>query len=457
MTNGVFTPPPPLNEPVLNYAPGSTEKQLLKSSLADFSGREIEVHIRVGDEAIETGDLGDIRMPHNHQRLLGKFHKADDATVDKAIAAALEAKHDWARTPWQDRVSIFLRAAQLLSGYMRPIMNAATMLGQSKTAQQAEIDSACELIDFLRFNAYFAHHLYSEQPLSTNNEWNRTDYRPLEGFVYAVTPFNFTAIAGNLPTAPALLGNTVVWKPASTAMLSAHYIMALLREAGLPPGVINMVPGTGSKITEKVLAHQDFAGLHFTGSTDVFNSMWKTVGENVGRYRSYPRIVGETGGKDFIFAHPSADRLELVTGLIRGSFEYQGQKCSAASRAYIPESVWKAIKDRLIEETNALNVGDVADFSNFMAAVIDQSAYDRVTGAIERARAHKDVEIIAGGEHSDESGYFISPTILLTTDPHYETMEVELFGPVLTVYVYPDDEYEKTLDLCDHTTPSGPT
>lgn len=453
MTNGVFTPPPPLNEPVNNYAPGSSEKALLKSSLADFSSRQIEVSIRVGDESIKTGNLADIRMPHNHQRLLGRFHQADDATVDKAIQAALEAKHDWARTPWQDRVSIFLRAAQLLSGYMRPILNAATMLGQSKTAQQAEIDSACELIDFLRFNAYFAHRLYSEQPLSTNNEWNRTDYRPLEGFVYAVTPFNFTAIAGNLPTAPAMLGNTVVWKPASTAMLSAHFIMALLREAGLPPGVINMVPGSGATISEKVLAHRDFAGLHFTGSTEVFNSMWKTVGQNISLYKSYPRLVGETGGKDFIVAHPSAERLELVTAIIRGAFEYQGQKCSAASRAYIAESVWKDIKDRLIEETNALNVGDVADFSNFMAAVIDQNAYDRVTGAIERAKEHKDVTVIAGGEHSDESGYFISPTILLTTDPNYETMEVELFGPVLTVYVYPDAEFDEVLKLCDRTSP----
>ena len=457
MTNGIFTPPPPQNEPVLTYAPGSEEKQLLKSSLADFSCRETEVCIRIGDEAVKTGDFGEIRMPHNHQRLLGKFHKADDAAVDKAIASALEAKHDWARTPWQDRVSIFLRAAQLLSGYMRPIMNAATMLGQSKTAHQAEIDSACELIDFLRFNAYFAHRLYSEQPQSTNNEWNRTDYRPLEGFVYAVTPFNFTAIAGNLPTAPAMLGNTVIWKPASTAMLSAHYIMALLREAGLPPGVINMIPGSGSKITNKVLAHKDFAGLHFTGSTEVFNSMWKSVGENVGTYKSYPRLVGETGGKDFIVAHPSAERLELIAAIIRGSFEYQGQKCSAASRAYIAQSVWNDIKDQLVDETNALNVGDVADFSNFMAAVIDQAAYDRVTGAIERAKAHKDVEVIAGGEHSDESGYFISPTILLTTDPNYETMEVELFGPVLTVYVYPDDEFEKALELCDQTSPYGLT
>lgn len=453
MTNGIFTPPPPQNEPINDYAPGSEEKARLKASLNDFLSQQTEVAIRVGDQAIKTDDLGDIRMPHNHQNPIGKFHKADDATVDKAIAAALEAKHDWSRTPWQDRVSIFLRAAQLLSGYMRPILNAATMLGQSKTAYQAEIDSACEMIDFLRFNAYFCHRLYSEQPLSTNNEWNRTDYRPLEGFVYAVTPFNFTAIAGNLPTAPAMLGNTVVWKPASTAMLSAHYLMATLREAGLPPGVINMVPGSGAKISDKVLAHPDLAGLHFTGSTEVFNSMWKTVGMNVGNYKSYPRLVGETGGKDFIVAHPSAERLELITAIIRGAFEYQGQKCSAASRAYIAQSVWDDIKDQLIEETNELDVGDVADFSNFMAAVIDQAAYDRVTGAIERAKASDEVEVIAGGEHSDESGYFISPTILLTTNPNYETMEKELFGPVITIYVYPDKEFEQILKTCDQTSP----
>lgn len=453
LTNGVFMTPPPKNEPVFNYAPGSPEKQLLKNSIIDFANRETEVCIRVGDEAIKTGDLADIRMPHNHQHVLGRFHKADDGAIDKAIQAALEARHDWARTPWQDRTAIFLRAAQLLSGYMRPIINAATMMGQSKTAYQAEIDSACELIDFLRFNAFYANSLYRQQPMSTNNEWNRTDYRPLEGFVYAVTPFNFTAIAGNLPTAPAMLGNTVVWKPASTAMLSAHYIMAVLREAGLPPGVINMVPGSGAKISEKVLAHKDLAGLHFTGSTEVFNSMWQTVGQNIGNYTSYPRLVGETGGKDFIVAHPSAERLELITGMIRGAFEYQGQKCSAASRAYIAKSVWDEIKDQLIEETNDILVGDVSNFECFMGGVIDKTAYERITGAIERARKSDKVEVIAGGEYGDETGYFIRPTILLTTDPNYETMETELFGPVLTVYVYPDNEFEEVLDLCDKTSP----
>lgn len=455
--NGVFTPPPPQNEPILDYAPGSAERDMIKSTINDFMGQELEVAMRIGDQAVTTGDFGDIVSPHNHQHRLGRFHKADGGAVDKAIEAALSAQHEWARTPWEDRVAIFLRAAQLLSGYMRPIINAATMLGQSKTVYQAEIDSACELIDFLRFNAYFAHRLYSEQPFSTQNEWNRTDYRPLEGFVYAVTPFNFTAIAGNLPTAPAMLGNTVVWKPASSAMLSAHFIMALLRQSGLPPGVINMVPGSGAKITERVLAHKEFAGLHFTGSTAVFNSMWKTVGENVGHYSGYPRLVGETGGKDFIIAHSSAEPLELMTAIVRGSFEYQGQKCSAASRAYIARSVWEQIEERLIEETNSIKMGDVSDFSNFMGAVIDKAAYDRVTGAIDRAKEHKDVKVIAGGEYSDEVGYFIRPTILLTTDPNYETMETELFGPVLTVYVYADDRYEEILELCDKTSPYGLT
>lgn len=452
-TNGVFTPPPPANEPVMDYAPGSPEKHLLKQSLYEFMNQETEVCIRVGDEAIKTGDMGEIRPPHARNHLLGKFHKADDATVDKAIKAALDAKHDWQRTPWQDRISIFLRAAKLLSGYMRPILNAATMLGQSKTCYQAEIDSACELIDFLRFNAHFAHQIYSVQPASNAHEWNRTDYRPLEGFVYAVTPFNFTAIAGNLPTAPAMLGNTVIWKPASTAMLSAHFVMALLREAGLPPGVINMVPGSGATISDKVLNHSDLAGLHFTGSTEVFNSMWTSVGQNVGKYKSYPRLVGETGGKDFIVAHPSAERLELVSAIIRGAFEYQGQKCSAASRAYIAESVWKDIKDQLVEETQEIPMGDVTNFTSFMGAVIDKKAFTRITSAIDRAKASDKCEIIAGGEYNDDVGYFIRPTIIETTDPNYETMETELFGPVLTVYVYPDNEFEEILKVCDKTSP----
>ena len=335
MTNANYTPPSPQNEPVLSYEPGSPEKIVVKSSLEEMLNRQTEVAIRVGDEAITTGNTQDIIQPHNKSHVLGKFHKADDATIDKAISTALEARHDWARTPWQDRIAVFLRAANLLADFMRPVMNAATMLGQSKTAQQAEIDSACELIDFLRFNAHFAYQMYSQQPNSTAEEWNRTDYRPLEGFVYAVTPFNFTAIAGTPPPAPAMLGNTVVWKPAFSAMLSAHYIMVLLRQAGLPPGVINMVPGSGAAITEKVLASKDLAGLHFTGSTEVFNGMWKSVGQNIDNYRSYPRLVGETGGKDFIVAHPSADRQELITAIIRGAFEYQGQKCSAASRACI--------------------------------------------------------------------------------------------------------------------------
>ena len=452
-SNGVFSPPPPQNEPVFEYTPGSEAKGHLKLALAQMSDQETEVTIRIGGDSVRTGDLGDIRAPHNHQKVLGHFHKADGATVDKAIASALDASHDWARTPWQDRIAIFLRAAELLRERARFAMNAATMLGQSKTVQQAEIDSACELIDFLRFNAHFAHRLYSEQPGSGPAEWNRTDYRPLEGFVYAVTPFNFTAIAGNLPSCPAMLGNTVVWKPASTSMLSAHFIMKLFQDAGLPPGVINMVPGSGELISDKVLSHRDLAGVHFTGSTGVFQGIWKTVGNNIANYRTYPRMVGETGGKDFVVAHSSAERSELITALIRGSFEYQGQKCSAASRAYIPESVWEAIRDELAAEVDSITIGDVTDFRYFMGAVIDKSAFDRITGYIDRAKANDKVEVLAGGTYDDSEGYFIRPTILVTTDPHAETMEEELFGPVLTIFVYPDNEYEKVLELCDKTSP----
>lgn len=452
-TNGVFSPPPPLNEPAEDYMPGSPAKGYLKLALEEMSQRHTEVPLRIGGETVRTEDLGEIRAPHHHQKLLGHFHKADEAAVEKAIAAALEAKHDWQRTPWQDRVAIFLRAAELLRERARHALNAATMLGQSKTVQQAEIDASCELIDFLRFNAHFAHRLYSEQPHSGPAEWNRTDYRPLEGFVYAVTPFNFTAIAGNLPSCPAMLGNTVVWKPASTAMLSAHYIMTLFREAGLPPGVINMIGGSGEMISQRVLAHRDLAGIHFTGSTEVFQGLWKDVGNNITHYRTYPRLVGETGGKDFVVAHSSAEQSELIAALIRGAFEYQGQKCSAASRAYIAQSVWDQIRDELIEETNGLTMGDVSDFRYFMGAVIDANAFRRITSAIDRAAASDKVEIIAGGDYDDSEGYFIRPTILLTTDPLYETMEVELFGPVLTIFVYPDNEYEEILELCDRTSP----
>ncbi len=452
-TNGVFSPPPPLNEPVQEYTPGSPQKGYLKLALEEMANRQADVPLRIGGEAVRTDDLGEIRAPHKHDLLLGHFHKADDAAVDKAIAAAQAASHDWQRTPWQDRVAIFLRAAELLRDTARNALNAATMLGQSKTVQQAEIDSACELIDFLRFNAHFAHRLYSEQPQSGPAEWNRTDYRALEGFVYAVTPFNFTAIAGNLPSCPAMLGNTVVWKPASTGMLSAHYIMTLFREAGLPPGVINMIGGSGEQISNKVLAHPDLAGVHFTGSTEVFQGIWKTVGNNIANYRTYPRLVGETGGKDFVVAHPSAERSELIAALIRGAFEYQGQKCSAASRAYIAQSVWDDIKDELAEETDGLTMGDVSDFRYFMGAVIDRNAFTRITGFIDRAKANDKVEVIAGGDYSDEEGYFVRPTILLTTDPKCESMEHEIFGPVLTIYVYPDSEFEEVLKLCDSTSP----
>lgn len=452
-TNGHFSPTPPKNETVLDYAPGSVEAVLVQQMMFEMSQQETEVCLKIGGESVKTGDLGEIRMPHDHQHLLGTFHKADEKCVEQAIQAALDAKAEWAAMPWQDRAAIFLRASELLASYMRPVLNAATMLNQSKTCIQAEIDSACELIDFLRFNVRFAEEIYAEQPNSTETEWNRTDYRPLEGFVYAVSPFNFTAIAGNLPTSAALMGNTVVWKPASTAMLSAHFIMTLLTEAGLPPGVINMVAGSGPMITKKVLSHPDFAGLHFTGSTEVFQSMWKTVGENVDRYKTYPRLVGETGGKDFVIAHKSAGPGELVTALIRGAFEYQGQKCSAASRAYIAQSVWDEIQAQLISETESIRMGDVRDFGNFIGAVIDEKSYDNIVSYIDRAHESEEAEILAGGIYDKKIGYYIRPTIILTQNPKYETMVEELFGPVLTIYVYPDEEFEETLHLCNETSP----
>ncbi len=452
-TAGVFSPPLPQNEVVLPYGPNSAEKTFLKGSLYELAKLQTEVPIRIGGEKIRTGNTRDIRMPHKHNHLLGQFHQADDEVVDKAIASALEARHDWSRMPWEARLAIFMKAADLAADFIRPVLNASTMLGQSKTVHQAEIDSACELIDFLRFNAFYAYRIYCEQPASTPNEWNRSDYRPLEGFVYAVSPFNFTAIACNLPTAPAIMGNTVVWKPASSAVLSAHYIMILLEEAGLPPGVINMIPGSGPAISERVLAHPELAGVHFTGSTEVFQGMWKTVGNNIANYRTYPRLVGETGGKDFVIAHPSADVPGLVTSLVRGAFEYQGQKCSAASRAYIAQSMWDKIRDDLIDETESLMMGDVENFANFLGAVIDRPAYDRITGYIERAIEKPETAVLAGGTWDDEVGYFVRPTILHTADPHAETMEEEIFGPVLTIYVYPDQNYEDVLDLCDRTSP----
>jgi 1-pyrroline-5-carboxylate dehydrogenase len=443
----------PKNEPVLTYAPGTPERTQLKQALSSMSSQTIEIPSFIGGREVTTGNLRDVRAPHRHGLLLARCHEGGPQEAARAVDAALAAWRGWSETPLAERCAVFLRAADLLSTKYRPILNAATMLGQSKTAHQAEIDAACELIDFLRFNVAFAQKIQEEQPSSPAGMVNLEEPRPLEGFVFAVTPFNFTAIAGNLPTAPAILGNTVVWKPASNAVLSAHFVMKLLVEAGLPAGVINMVHGPPPTIAESVLARPELAGVHFTGSTDVFRGIWKTVGDRVASYRTFPRLVGETGGKDFVFAHPSADIDALAVGLARGAYEYQGQKCSAASRAYVPASLYPRVKERLTALIAEIRVGDVADFRNFMGAVIDRRAYDKITGYIHLAHHASDSTIVAGGRASDEVGYFVHPTFVETRDPHHRLMREEIFGPVLTAWVYPDAEYERALELCDTSTP----
>jgi 1-pyrroline-5-carboxylate dehydrogenase len=453
MTSGNFTVPAPVNEPVLDYAPGSPERTGLKSRLEEIAGSQIEVPMVIGGKDVRTGDTGEVVMPHDHGHVLATYHRGGQAEVAQAIAAAAEAGREWGAMSFEARASVFLRAAELLTGPWRATLNAATMLGQSKTAFQAEIDAACELADFWRFNVSYAERLLREQPISAPGFWNRVEYRPLEGFVFAVAPFNFTAIAGNLPTAPALMGNTVLLKPASTAVLSAHYLLKLLEAAGLPPGVINLVLGSGSTIGDPVLAHPDLAGVHFTGSTAVFQGMWGTIGSGISRYRSYPRIVGETGGKDFIFAHPSSDPDAVATAILRGSFEYQGQKCSACSRVYAPSNLWPAISERLQREVSEIAVGDVRDFRNFMGAVIDRNAFATQVEAIAAAKASPDADILVGGDTDDSTGYFVSPTVITTTDPAYDTMQRELFGPVVTVYVYDEGRVEETLELCESTSP----
>jgi 1-pyrroline-5-carboxylate dehydrogenase len=455
--NGVFHVPQPSNEPVRAYAPGSPEKKAIKAKLAEMRGSQIEIPLVIGGEEVSTGKLGTCIMPHAHGHVLAKYHKAGKAEVEKAIAAAREAHGAWSRMPWVDRAAIFLRAAELLAGPYRDEANAATMLGQSKTVFQAEIDSACELIDFWRFNPHFMEKVYGDQPSSSAGVWNRVEYRALEGFVFAVTPFNFTSIAGNLPAAPAMMGNTVVWKPASTAVYSAHAIMRVLTAAGLPPGVINLVVGSGGDVGNPVLASPELAGIHFTGSTAVFQQMWKTVGANIASYRSYPRIVGETGGKDFVFALPSAGVDALATALVRGSFEYQGQKCSAASRAYVPKSLWPKLKKAMLAQIAEIRMGDVEDFTNFMGAVIDAAAFASIKGYIDYARKSPDAEIVAGGGCDDTVGYFIEPTVVLTTDPKFRLLREEIFGPVLTVFVYPDRDVDKALEACDTGSPYGLT
>ena len=452
MLKGFFNVPHPVNEPVLSYAPGSKERKLLKEALAEARSKVIDIPMYIGGQEIRTNRLTDIFPPHDHQHLLGKYHSGTKQEVSMAIDAALEAKAAWENLSWEHRAAIFLKAADLIAGPYRYKLNAATMLGQSKNAYQAEIDSACELIDFLRFNVKYMSEIYAQQPpVSPKGSWNRVEQRPLEGFVFALTPFNFTAIAGNLPTSAAMMGNVVVWKPANTQIYSAHVLMEIFREAGLPDGVINLVYVSGQDAGEVIFNHPDFAGIHFTGSTAVFQNIWKTIGDNIHRYKTYPRIVGETGGKDFILVHGSADVQASATAILRGAFEYQGQKCSAASRVYIAASVWTEIKELLKRDLATLKMGPTEDFSNFINAVIDEKAFDKLSGYIDKAKNDLNIELIAGGTYDKSTGYFIVPTVLLSKDPYYITMCEELFGPVLTIYVYRDEDYEKTLNIIDNT------
>ena len=453
MANALSTVPAPSNEPVLPYAPGDPSTLRLHLELERMRDAPVDIDQYIGGAWVGGDTYEELRAPHRHGLRLGRYARGSAGDVRAAVDAALAARASWAATPWEQRASVFLRAADLLSGPYRARMNAATMLGQSKTVHQAEIDAVAELCDFLRFNAAYAEQIYAEQPESAPGIWNRLEYRPLEGFVFAITPFNFTSIAANLCAAPAMLGNVCVWKPSETQILSAKVIMDLFIEAGLPPGVINLVFAEGPVAGEVVFGHRAFAGLHFTGSTKVFRELWRTIGENIATYASYPRVVGETGGKDFVVAHPSADAEQVAVALLRGAFEYQGQKCSAASRAYLPRSLWPAVRDRLVRDLEGLRMGDVTDFSNFLGAVIDERAFDRIAGYLSRAAADPAVEVVAGGGYDKSVGYFIDPTVLLTTDPHSETMEEELFGPVLTVYVYPDDAWRDTLALVDGTSP----
>jgi 1-pyrroline-5-carboxylate dehydrogenase len=449
MSYGSIQTPAPLNEPVRSYAPGSPERSELKAALERMSAETLDVPLVIGGEEVRTGDTARIVMPHAHGHVLGHFHRAGAKEVARAIEAATAARARWQATTFEERAAVFLRAADLLAGPWRARINAATMLGQSKTAHQAEIDSACELIDFYRFYVSFAERLYREQPVSSPGCWNRLEHRPLDGFVFAVTPFNFTSIAGNLPTAPALMGNTCVWKPASTSVLSNYLVMKMLEAAGLPPGVINFVPGSGSKVGDPVLADGRLGGVHFTGSTGVFQDLWRTIGNNIQRYGQYPRIVGETGGKDFVFAHPSADRQALTIGLVRGAFEYQGQKCSAASRAYVPKSIWPDVLERMAAELAEVRMGDVRDFRNFLGAVIDANSFAKQAQAIESARAAGNrARVVLGGECDDSTGWFVQPTVIEALDPGYDTMRTELFGPVLTIHVYEDARVDEALELC---------
>lgn len=449
--NGIRKVPAPVNEPIRSYAPGSPERASLKARLDSMSRERVEIPIIIGGKEYRTGELGHAVMPHDHQHVLADYHKAKPEHARMAVEAAVAAQREWSQWPWEDRVAVFLKAAELLATKYRDTLNSATMLGQSKTVFQAEIDSACELIDFWRLNAHYAQEIYADQPMSSAGMWNMLDYRALEGFVYAISPFNFTAIGGNLAGSPALMGNGVVWKPAATAMLSGYYIMRILEEAGLPPGVINFIPGDPVMISDYVLTHRELSGVHFTGSTGVFNAMWKTIGANMANYRGYPRIVGETGGKDFILAHPSADAQAVAVAIARGGFEYQGQKCSAASRAYIPRSLWNTVRDSTVAMIGDIRMGDVRDFRNFMGAVIDQRAFDRISDYLADARAN--ASVLAGGKAKGDTGWFIEPTLVETKDPGYRLLCEEIFGPVVTVHVYDDAKWHDILGTVDRTSP----
>lgn len=453
MHNAYFHFAAPVNEPVYSYAPGSPERDALKKQLAAFKAQEFDIPMYIGDKEVRTGKTIDLRPPHEIKHKLGHFHEGDASHVKDAIAAALAARTKWADTPWEQRAAVFLKAAELLATKYRYEINAATMLGQSKNAYQAEIDSACELIDFLRFNVHYLADIYNQQPFSPQGIHNRLEYRPLEGFVVAITPFNFTAIAGNLPTSAAMCGNVVVWKPAYTQVLAAHVIMKVLLEAGLPAGVINLVYADGPVLGDICFSHPDFAGIHFTGSTGVFQQMWKTIGTNISKYKTYPRIVGETGGKDFVLAHKSANVDVVAIALARGAFEYQGQKCSAASRAYLPSNIAEAVKTKLVAELKTMKMGTTEDFTNFINAVIDERSFDKIANYIENAKKDPNVKIIAGGNYNKTEGYFIEPTVIEVTDPRYVTMCEEIFGPVLTIYVYEADKFEEIMDIVDTTSP----
>jgi 1-pyrroline-5-carboxylate dehydrogenase len=457
MPNGIVPVPKPANESIKAYAPGSPEKASLKAKLHEMMSQEIEIPLIIGGKEVRTGRTATAVCPHEHGHVLATYHQAGAEEVQMAVEAAREAWKEWSEMDWEARAAIFLKAAELLSGPWRDTLNAACMLNQSKTVFQAEIDSACELIDFWRFNPYYMRFIYEQQPESAKGIWDYVEYRALEGFIFAVTPFNFASIAGNLPTSPAMMGNVVLWKPASSAVFTAYHIMKLLQEAGLPDGVVNFLPGRGGQVGDPILANPYLAGVHFTGSTATFQAMWRTIGGNIERYKTYPRIVGETGGKDFIFAHPSADVTALVAALVRGAFEYQGQKCSAASRAYIPASLWLQVKEELLAQVGEIKMGSPLDFRNFMTAVIDRGAYDTIMSYIDHARNASDAEILCGGRGDDSTGYFIEPTVVLTSNPRMKLMEEEIFGPVLTIYVYEDSALDETLELCDTTSPYGLT